>query len=104
MKTLKKWEKIVGVLIDVGWIGPFIIMDIMTMLLSLGVCTVIGKIVEFFIGAPNWPEMCIAWLLIYLVNFSGVMEAMELFIEVDNRVDLIDTIEEINDEKFEEKR
>ena len=100
---MKKWEKIVGALIDAGWIEPFIILDIMTMLLSLGVCTVIGKIVEFFIGAPNWPEMFIAWLLIYLVNFSGVMEAMELVIEVDNRIDLIDTIDEITDEKFEER-
>lgn len=67
IKKLKRLEETAGVIIDADLIPAFLLGDVIVMLCATGICAIIGKIVEFLVGTPNWPEMVIAWVAVYLL-------------------------------------
>lgn len=86
LKKMKRIEETVGTIIDTDLTTAFIWTDVIAMLCTTGLIAIMGKIVEFFVGTPNWPEMVIAWLFVYLViAFPIVMYCWEVAIEMGER-------------------
>lgn len=86
MKKIKRIEKTVGAIIDANLTGVFIFTDLLAMIWTSGMCAIAGNIVEFFIGTPNWPEMLIAWIAVYLLmGFPMVIFLWEVVIEMSDR-------------------
>ena len=86
LKKMKRIEETVGTIIDADLATAFIWTDVIAMLCTTGLIAIMGKIVEFLIGAPNWPEVVIAWLFVYLViAFPIVMYCWEVAIEMGDR-------------------
>lgn len=100
IKRFRKWEEVTGALIDADLAGAFIVTDVIGMIFTTGLCTIIGKIVEFLVGTPNWPEMVIAWCAIYsFLTFPVIMLAWEAKYEMDRKYpDASEKMDEICDE------
>lgn len=100
IRKFKKWETVVGALIDAGFTGPFIVSDITAMIFTTGLCTILGTVVEFLVGTPNWPEMVLAWLVVYLfIAFPITMMAWEYWYEMAKRYpDQMEKTDEVVDD------
>ena len=106
MKTFKKWELIMEETVRRGGaeIASVIILDVIAMIFAVGVCTVLGSVVEFLIGTPNWPEMVLAWLVIYIASFHVVMEATAMsYARDDLDSATLEELEEYTRKRFEEE-
>lgn len=100
IRKFKKWEEVTGAIIDANLTLAFIITDVIGMIFTTGLCTIIGKIVEFLVGTPNWPEMVIAWVAIYLfLTFPVIMLTWEAKYEMARKYpDAAEKMDEICDE------
>lgn len=77
-KMFRKWEIVVEEVARQGeeYILTLLTMDALAMVFTVGVVTIFSAIVETLIGVPNWPELILAFLLVYTVCFNVIIEAM----------------------------
>lgn len=76
-KMFRKWELVVAECIRQGeeYVLALVILDAIAAVFTVGVITIFSAVVEAFIGAPNWPELVLAWLVVYIGCFNVVIEA-----------------------------
>lgn len=100
LKKMKRIEETVGTIIDTDLTAAFIWTDVIAMLCTTGLIAIMSKIVEFLIGTPNWPEVVIAWLFVYLaIAFPIVMYCWEVAVEMGERNHKI--LDELKDAEVE---
>ena len=77
MKMFRKWEMVVGECVRQGeeYVLALVTLDAIAAVFTVGVITIFSAVVEAFIGAPNWPELVLAWLVVYIACFNVVIEA-----------------------------
>lgn len=76
-KKFREWETTVSLIVDRGSDGiiAFVILDICIMLMSVGICSILGTVIGFIVGmAPYWSEMLLAWLVVYMALFYVLMD------------------------------
>lgn len=76
-KKVREWETTVSLIVDRGTecIAAFIVLDICVMLMSVGICSILGTAIGFIVGmAPYWSEMLLAWLVVYMALFCVLMD------------------------------
>ena len=107
-RMFRKWELVVGECVKRGTDEIILLafMDIFIMIFAVGVCTILGSLVEFTIGTPNWAEMVLAWLIIYGFMFNyTVIDGMAVYLARDDLEpasfdDLYDYVKERFDEEL----
>lgn len=105
-KVFKKWELVVGEIARRGVeeVLAFLAMDVLTMIFTVGIITILCAITEAFIGAPNWPEVIIGWLLVYGVCFHCLIEIMAIALCSDDLgTTTIDRLIEYKRQRFDEE-
>lgn len=106
-RIFREWELVVQEIARCGFesVMMFILFDVIAMIFAVGVITILCAITEAFIGAPNWPEVVLAWLIIYGLCFHGVIEliAIALCAEELGQVTDVDKIIAYKRQRFDEE-
>ncbi len=76
-RMFRKWELVVAECVRQGeeCVLALVTLDAIAAIFTVGVITIFSAVVEAFIGAPNWPELVLAWLVVYIACFNVVIEA-----------------------------
>ena len=76
-ERITKWEETVRRIVDRGthYVMAFILLDICTMIMATGICSIFGAIIGFIVGmTPYMSEMLLAWFVTYMALFGFMME------------------------------
>lgn len=105
-KVFRKWELVTEEIArrGIAEVLAFMTLDVLAMIFTVGVITILSAITEALIGAPNWPEVMLAWLVVYGLCFHAVIEIEALVLCIDD-LDLttVDSLIEYKRQRFDEE-
>lgn len=87
ISTFDRWTQTVKYIEDYGFTPYFVLGDAFIAVFAVGILTIVSSAVEFLIGTPNWPEMVIAFLLIYWMCFIWYMKSWRVTLMIFDEID-----------------
>lgn len=106
-ERIMKWEETVHRIVDRGthYVMAFILLDICTMIMAVGICSIFGAIIGFIVGmAPYWSEMLLAWFVVYMGLFCWMMDFTKYDLDQEDETEELKAmILELQDDEDEDE-